>query len=408
VSPRAVPRSLDDERRDAARLLLRRPLVHASGPDADGYRLVRRHQDYLVAMFRQQLGYRLVVEPHFARLFKAGLGWDGGRYLDRRSGAPFGPRDYLYLALSCAALLTARRQLLLSSLVSDVRQAAAEAGIDVGDDSGAERRALVHALERLVKWGALTEDDGSVGGYADDPEAEALLWVDHDVIRSLLAVGLRDVDDAASLVRVAASPGPDGVRHAVRRRIVEEPVVAVDELPDDQRAWLRQYQRREERSLDELFGLQLEIRAEGVAAFDRREELTDVEFPRSASLGQLALLAVSELVRVLRPGDRPPARDAAPTPSVIVPAGLLEQVVANLLDDHARRWSKEVTDRRERTPTAVEGLLVEAGLLRHSGVQLHLRAVAGRYAPTVEVDNPAADAAGSCPAIPLFDPGDLQ
>jgi uncharacterized protein (TIGR02678 family) len=97
----------DDERRDAARLLLSTPLVLAEH-DPEGHRSIRRHADTLAAMFRNYLGYRLVVEAQFARLYKAGLG-SAGRPLLRRSKAAFSPRDYTYLALLCAVVLTSRQ-----------------------------------------------------------------------------------------------------------------------------------------------------------------------------------------------------------------------------------------------------------------------------------------------------------
>ena len=61
-------------------------------------------------------------------------------------------------------------------------------------------------------------------------------------------------------VRVAADVAPEAVRHRVRRRIVECPVVLLVDLPETERAWLRQSQRREAQLLDENFGLRLEIR----------------------------------------------------------------------------------------------------------------------------------------------------
>ncbi len=57
----------DDGRKDAARLLLNQPLVRAS-TDPEAHRLIRRHKDALAQSFRNHLGYRLVVEPHFTEL----------------------------------------------------------------------------------------------------------------------------------------------------------------------------------------------------------------------------------------------------------------------------------------------------------------------------------------------------
>ena len=99
------------ERRRAARALLRTPLLHQDR-HPDDLALVRRHQRELIPMFAEGLGYRLVVEPGLARLMKTGLAPDGTRGLTRRTGRPFTPRRYAFLALTLAALARARRQLL--------------------------------------------------------------------------------------------------------------------------------------------------------------------------------------------------------------------------------------------------------------------------------------------------------
>lgn len=372
------------ERQDALRLLLSHPLVTADGPHAEAFRLVRRHRDELGRDFRQLLGYRLVVESGFARLYKAGLGPHRARPLRRASGAPFSPRAYSYLALCCSVLLTGRQQMLLSALTEQVRNAAAEAGVDLGGDSHADRRAFVAALRQLVAWGVLVEDDGTVGAFADDAGAEALLFVRRDLVRHLLAVPLREVEDPDELVRLAAQPGVGaGARHRVRRLLVEEPAVLADDLDEESWAWLRQSQRREARTFAELFGLELEIRAEGVAAIDPRDELTDEAFPRGGTLGHAALLTVSQLARRLRPEGA--QRDAVVS-TVPVPHGMVAEVVGDLLGQHGQRWKNEYVDHPERLARDVEDLLVAMGLLRR-GAQggLHLTAVASRYAPEVVV-----------------------
>lgn len=377
------------ERQDALRLLLRHPLITAEGPHEEGFRLVRRHRDELVRDLRQLLGYRLVVEAGFARLYKAGLGAERSRPLRRPSGAAFSPRAYAYVALCCSVLLTGRQQILLSALVEQVRSAAAEAEVDLGGDSHADRRTFTAALRQLVSWGVLVEDDGTVAALADDAEAEALLFVRRDLVRHVLAVPLREVEDPAELVRLAAEPGVGaGARHRVRRLLVEEPAVLVEDVDEESWAWLRQSQRREASTFAELFGLELEIRAEGVAAIDPRDELTDEAFPRGGSVGHAALLAVSELARRLRP--EPPDRTAAAVGTVPVPPGLLDEVVATLLERHGRRWRQDYTDHPERLPRDVEDLLVTMGLLRRAvDGGLRLAAVANRYAPEV-VEPPGA------------------
>ena len=51
-----------DDQRDAARHLIRQPLVLAAR-DPEGHRRIRRNADALATMVRTYLGYRLVVEP---------------------------------------------------------------------------------------------------------------------------------------------------------------------------------------------------------------------------------------------------------------------------------------------------------------------------------------------------------
>ena len=308
------------------------PRSVAASLDPELHRAVRRHEEEIARLFRNYLGYRLSTDSHTARLYKAGLGPRTGRPFLRRDRTPFTPRDYTYLVLVCSVLLTTRSQVLLSAVASEVRQAASEAGIELGADNLPQRRALVHALRKLIEWGAVTEDAGSVTDYADDPTREALLWVERDLIRGLLAVALRDLDDPAELVRNASDVEAESVRRAVRRKIVENPVVMLADLTEPEAAWLRQSQRREAQILEESFGLELEIRAEGVAAFDPWDELSDVRFPREGTLGQASLLALAELV----------GRIGAPGPAI-----------------RGDRAAGNARVRRRRTPRRALGPLVE-------------------------------------------------
>ncbi|MEV4560788.1 TIGR02678 family protein [Kitasatospora sp. NPDC049285] len=331
--------ALTAERRSAARLLLRHPLVTADGPHADTFPLVRRHADWLVQRFQQVLGYRLLVEASYARLFKAGLGPGSGHRMERSTGTPFTPRTYAYLALALSVLVTAPEQLLLSRLVADLRAAAADAGLVV-DDSGraVEKRTLAAALRQLVLWGALTETEGSVGSVAAEQDGEALLTVNRDIARSIVAGPLSHSSDGADLVLRAADPGFGGPRTYVRRQLVETPAVYLDELTDAEREWLRTRQRREAQAFAELLGLEAEIRAEGIAMIDPEDELTDLQLPGTGTVAQAALLLVDRLVRRLRPeGAGHPATGGRLTVGVPIPPGLVSELVDELLDQYGQR-----------------------------------------------------------------------
>jgi uncharacterized protein (TIGR02678 family) len=350
--------ALAAERRRAVRALLARPLLPG---DADDFALVRRHADWLKTWFGTFLGYRLVVEANFARLFKPGLGAGASRPLLRPTG-PFTPRMYTYLALTVAVLLTCGEQILLSQLVADVRAAAAEAGLDLGDvERPAERRALGAALRQLVAWRALREEQGSVAGYPDDAQAEALLTVERDIVAHLVATPPGRTETPAEFVRLAAAPGPGGVRHAVRRRLVETPMTHLDQLTAAERAWLRREQRRDERSFTEYVGLQAELRAEGAALLDPDDDLTDVQFPGTGTVAQAALLALAALVDELRPAA------GGLVIGVPVPAGLLERILDGLVERHRRRWANQYVEDPMALRTAVTDLLIAMGLLAGAG-----------------------------------------
>jgi uncharacterized protein (TIGR02678 family) len=370
--------NLAAERRTAIRLLLRHPLVTAV-THPDEFPLIRRHAEELARQFGQLLGYRLTVEPGFARLHKAGLGRDAGRRLDRGSGAPFTPRTYAYLALALAALVTAPEQLLLSEVVARTRAAAAEAGIDLGEPNRvAERRALVAALKQLMTWRVLAEDEGSVDSYAGDGEADALLTIDREIARRLVSGPVSQAATPGDLVEKAENPGPAGPRHRVRRLLIETPVVYVDDLTEDERDWLRRSQRREQRVIEDFTGLRAEIRAEGVALVDPEQELTDTQFPGTGTVAWAALLLVGKLAAELTP--------AAGAAGVTIPAGRAEDHLRQLTHEHRSAWSQELTGHPALLTDAVFDLLHRMSLIRPARLPETgwlLTAAAARYAPEV-------------------------
>jgi uncharacterized protein (TIGR02678 family) len=357
------------ERRSAARLLLRHPLVtRRSHPEE--FALVRRHADDLGRLFTQQFGYRLVVEPGFARLHKAGLGEASGHRLERTSGMPFTPRTYACLALVLSVLVTAPEQMLLSELITGMRMAAADAGVDLSDTTpAATKRTVTAVLTTLVAWQVLTENEGSVESYATDESAEALLTIDRELSRQMVSGPVGRVSGPAELVTTAASPGPGGARHFVRRRLVETPVVYLDDLTAAERAWLRQQQRREQRILEDLLGLETEIRAEGAAVVDPDGELSDLDFPAGGrTVIHAALCLVRRLTERLRPhGAGHPAAGGRLVIGVPVPDGMVEAELAELAERHQQLWARRYVESPEALRAAVLDVLCRMRLIAPAG-----------------------------------------
>ncbi|MFJ6568833.1 TIGR02678 family protein [Streptomyces sp. NPDC091292] len=369
--PSAHDVALAAERRTAARLLLAHPLIASDGPHADLFPLIRRHADWLGKRFQQVLGYRLLVDSSYARLFKAGLGASSGHRLERSTGTPFTPHTYACLALALSVLVTAPEQMLLSHLVADIRAAAADAGIELEETGrAAGKRTLVAALRQLVDWGVLIETEGHVAALAQEAGGEALITIDRELARVVVAGPLSRARDGADLVRRAADPGFGGPRTYVRRMLVETPVVHLDELTDAERDWLRTRQRREAQAFSELLGLEMEIRAEGVALVDPEEELTDLHLPGTGTVAQAALLLAEQLVERLRPQEPGhPATGGMLVIGVAVPDGLVDEVLAGLIAEYGQRsnWQRGYLEDLPSLQEAVLDLLVRMRLMARAG-----------------------------------------
>lgn len=368
-----------------ARVLLRRPLLRVGGADGDLLPLVYRHRAALADLFAQTLGYRLVVQRQFARLYKAIPGTDLPR-----TETGLTPAGYAYLALTIAALTGVGRQVLLSRLVGDVRAAAAEAGIEAGDDV-ADRRALTAALRHLLGLGVITETEGSVTGLFGDVPAEALITIDTDLLGQLLVGPLAEADSVADLLALAARPGPRGVEHAVRRRLVEEPVTLYADLPAEQADWLRRRARRESAVLERCFGLVSESRAEGIAVTDPEDYLTDLVFPGASTVARIALLALPELLAEPQPsldeGEPARRRDGR----VAVTVGQVRLACRRLVSDYPAAWSKQATEDTADLADEVLALLTAAGLARPDGDGWLISPAAHRWQPEPD-DRPAREA----------------
>ncbi|MGH3763315.1 TIGR02678 family protein [Actinophytocola sp.] len=335
-----------------ARVLLRRPLLRAGGPEAELLPLVHRHRHTLTELFAGVLGYRLVVERRFARLYKAGPGHDPTR------GEPtLTPHGYAYLALAMAALTTAGRQTLLSRLVTDVRAAATQAGVEVTDDLG-DLRAMASALRYLVSLGVLTETEGTVTGIGPSEGGdEALLTIDASLLGQLVAGPIGSAHSATELVELARRPGPRGVEHTVRRRLVENPVTHYADLTEEEATWLRRRARAEARLLESCFGLATESRLEGVAVTDPEDHLTDMAFPGQSTVARIALLALPDLLTA----------DSTEDGWVPVTAERVGEVCQELVDAYPAAWSKQVVASGPRLVDDVLHLLAALGLARRAG-----------------------------------------
>ncbi len=413
----------------AARTILANHLVTTTYPDTRALPLLRRWTTELREDLADLFGYRLEVGETTARLFTVADHLDASAPARTVGDRAFDRRRYAYLALTLAALGRAGGQVTLSELAGHVGAEAAQVpAVDMSTDRAADRDAFVDAVGWLAARGAITLADGDALGWASNPEAgEALYDIDRSVVLALFRPprALQHLTSARGLLaaRTEESAARETIRR-VRRSLVQRPVVYADDLDDDERLQLAL--PRTVADVELLTGLVAERRAEGVALIDPSGRLSDVRFPGTGTIAQVALLlageiadrvvdpdapplrrlplpvpptaqlvehldAVIPLAGVLRdladePADAPPA-PAAPTVHPFVEDSWIEVTVADLVERYGRtfaaQWQTDTGGLRRRAVDLLDGqrllrrtdggVLVLPALARYRGVVVTVR-----------------------------------
>lgn len=379
----------------AARALLRRPLLRAVGPDGDALPLVREHAPALREWFDRNTGWRLTVTSEHARLVKTTTDRAGTHPArEPRSRTPFSRRRYVLVCLALAALERADAQVTLGRLGEQVLLAAAdprltEAGIGFTLERADERSDLVAAVRLLLDLGVLSRVAGDEDAFVRDT-GDVLYDVDRRVLSTLIAAprGPSTVDAESAEDRLAALTAElpattaelrnQQVRHRLTRRLLDDPVLHLDDLDEEERVYLSGQRHALTSRITELTGLVAEVRAEGVAMVDPQDDLTDVRMPEVGTEGHTTLLLAEHLAA--RPDGRAPLAE-------------LRAHVASLAQEHRSYW------RRDSTAPGAEVLLADQALgrlealdlVRRDGTDVVARPALARYAvaaPTVTGERP--------------------
>ena len=353
--------------RAAARHLVTHPLVLAER-DPDTFGLIRRHEQTLDRWFTQRFGYRLQVTADTARLFKSTV-VARRRPLGTASSQsrPFSVREYTLLSLALAAVAAGPSVISLRDLLGEVRSAATDADVTVTDEP-ADRRALVTALRWMIRHGVAIEMHDRVERYAADGAADAVLRIRPDRV-ALLPLPVLARSEAVDQVLDRPDRGLSS-RAWMRSFLLEEPVLYRTDLAEDEWAELRRRLGEESAIFEEMFGLNIEARAEGVMAIDPDDRLTDSRFPRSGTVGHAALLLIDRLVEA----DRSP-----------LSRGEFVDTLAVLAAEHRRYWSKLAED-PDRLADEILELLGDHRLAEVDGDVVRLLPAAWRYGVAVEAD----------------------
>ncbi|MQA61604.1 MAG: TIGR02678 family protein [Actinophytocola sp.] len=354
----ALASSRDDERRRAARALLKRPLLRASD---EAFGLVRRYAPELREWFDRNTGWRLHVDSEVARLVKqpATTGDATHPARDVRSKQPFGRRRYVLTCLALGALERGDAQITLGRLAEQVVIGAAdpaitEAGMKFSLAARDERSDLVAVVRLLLELGVLNRVAGNEDAFLADT-GDALYDVERRVLAALLAtprgpstVAHEEFEQRLAELTAEIPPTTDDlrnqhIRHRLTRRLLDEPVVYYEELTEDERTYLSGQRGAIVARINELTGLVAEVRAEGIAMVDEADDLTDVRMPESGTEGHATLLLAEYL-----------AQHAEPVPIVELHAEL-----RRLAAEHKGYWRRSAQEHGaevELTDTALTKL----------------------------------------------------
>ena len=364
----ALREARDRDLARATRGLLRRPLLR-HGADSDAFRLVRRHASELRGWFDQNTGWRLHVDTEVARLFKLAEPDADGTHPGRepRSQVPFGRRRYVLLCLALSVLERADAQITLGRLAEGVIVAAGDerlagAGVTFELTGRDERSDLVAVVRLLLELGVLARVAGDEDAFVRE-SGDVLYDVERRVLAVLISASrgpstIAAHDFVTRLNELTAEPEPvseelrtRAIRHRLTRRLLEDPVVYYDELPEAELAYLNSQRTALTRRISEPTGLVAEIRAEGIAMVDPRDELTDLRMPEVGTDGHVALLITEYLAGREDDGSGHSTSE-------------LRALVRRLADEHRAYWRRSTRD------PGAEVALVEHALERLSALRL--------------------------------------
>ena len=305
-----------EEFRNSVRALLMTPLM---SPMHEDFPAVRRQADALRDWFARETGWMLHVEREGARLYK--------RPADLASatrGLPsYDRRRYVLLCLACAVLERADPQITLRLLGERLLQYAAEptlasSGFTFTLTAHHERRELVAVCRTLLDLGVLQRVAGDEEAFVQSAgdQADALYDVQRRALAGMLAAvrgpstfradetPLTIDERLHALVDEHVADSEEGrrtaLRHQLARRLVDDPVVYVETLDPELRAYFLNQRGAMASRLCEAAGLVAEQRAEGLALVDETGSLTDVAMPAEGTDAHVTLLVAEYLANHFR------------------------------------------------------------------------------------------------------------
>ena len=157
----------------------------------------------------------------------------------------------------------------------------------------------------------------------------------------------------------------------MRSILLEEPVLYRTDLSDREWAELRRRLGVESEIFAEMFGMEVEARAEGVMVIDPEGGTSGSRFPHGGTVGHAALLLIDLLLKMDRMSfDQDEVVDA----------------VSGLIDEYRRYWSR-LADHPNRLTGEVLELLQDHRLAEVTEAGVRILPAAWRYSVAIEYEN---------------------
>jgi uncharacterized protein (TIGR02678 family) len=278
-----------------------------------------------------------------------------------------------------------------------------------------ERRELVSVCRTLLDLGVLGRVAGEEEAYVQSgaEQADAL----YDIYRRALAGMLAAVrgpstwpsqdapasldDRLRALVEEPVADSDEGrrtaVRHRLARLLLDDPVVYVERLAPEARAYFLNQRGPMAARLCEATGLVPESRAEGLALVDESGALTDVAMPAEGTEAHATLLVADFLAR----GCRQPGRNGSPggrAPAAPVRMADIVDFLREARGRFGKYWRKSARvagAEAELAETAVERL-GKLDLIERRGDAVHPLPALARFAlGEAEVRSPRLERAAA-------------
>jgi len=185
-----------EERRRALRALVQHPLLTATGPHAEDFILVRRHEEPLQKWFSHHVGWTLLVSSEYARLRKIPADLSDSTFpaRDPKHHVAFTRRRYVFLCLALAMLERSVRQTTLSAVADAIIESLQNEPVFVAqgmtlDLTNAHHRAdLVAVVRLIIDLQILKPIHGDEEHFLRDERNNVLYTINRQILTALLSV----------------------------------------------------------------------------------------------------------------------------------------------------------------------------------------------------------------------------